>query len=329
MSAELSLLNSFGREALRVTRLIFYYDAQHDLRLWDHVLPGVTYISPINQEEFIGIAAYRDAIKEDFELWFDIYEEKYRLDHATENAAVVTGSYILQDREEENFFFMARQRFTALLVKADGRPMLKHLHISDPDYTLRSDSRKLADGSFGFNVSNELSSFVSRLRIAATHDRMTGLYNRNYLDSDYDALNAISLKGRGFVLYFDLNGFKQVNDRFGHDVGDEVLKGFASALKDSVSAVLQGTCLIRMGGDEFLCLHNNGTREDAARIVRELKAECARHWSQYAAYVSFSAGMARARPQMTLNELISVSERRMRRCKRRLSVSRGVPYAGR
>lgn len=98
MSAELSLLNSFGREALRVTRLIFYYDAQHDLRLWDHVLPGVTYISPINQEEFIGIAAYRDAIKEDFELWFDIYEEKYRLDHATENAAVVTGSYILNPR---------------------------------------------------------------------------------------------------------------------------------------------------------------------------------------------------------------------------------------
>jgi diguanylate cyclase (GGDEF)-like protein len=87
----------------------------------------------------------------------------------------------------------------------------------------------------------------------ADHDSLTGLLNRRafdqhltgFLDSNRDA------ESRGGVLLLDLDGFKEINDRLGHQTGDGVLKGIANQLMHSAP---EASMIARLGGDEFAVL---------------------------------------------------------------------------
>ncbi len=84
-----------------------------------------------------------------------------------------------------------------------------------------------------------------QLRYAAHHDQLTGLANRRAF---FDTLTAALAQGPASILYLDLDGFKLVNDRFGHDAGDRVLVAVAERLRaDAPVEALVG----RLGGDEF------------------------------------------------------------------------------
>jgi len=91
------------------------------------------------------------------------------------------------------------------------------------------------------------------MRRFALRDPLTGLANRRALDErlGYEIARH-TRQGENFaVLALDLDGFKAVNDRFGHDAGDELLRDAAFALVDAVRA--QDT-VVRLGGDEFCVL---------------------------------------------------------------------------
>ncbi|GGY15515.1 diguanylate cyclase [Massilia dura] len=83
------------------------------------------------------------------------------------------------------------------------------------------------------------------------HDPLTGLLNRRALEELLPQAQARSRRhGIGFaVLFIDLDGFKAINDRLGHDAGDEVLQEVARRLRD---AVRQNDSVIRLAGDEFI-----------------------------------------------------------------------------
>ncbi len=106
----------------------------------------------------------------------------------------------------------------------------------------------------------------------ARHDVLTGLPNRTVLD---EAVAEAMIEGEPFALLFlDLDQFKQVNDRFGHSVGDRVLQGVAQRLR---MAVRSGDIPIRVGGDELVVLARQvATREAAngvaSRLHRALQA---------------------------------------------------------
>lgn len=89
-----------------------------------------------------------------------------------------------------------------------------------------------------------------RLAIFATHDILTGLYNRRALYTHLPQWAAWSSRyGHPLtVLLIDVDEFKTVNDRHGHGVGDEALKAIAQALRHAVRA---SDLLVRYGGDEF------------------------------------------------------------------------------
>ncbi|AQT78460.1 hypothetical protein B1R94_03180 [Mycolicibacterium litorale] len=88
-----------------------------------------------------------------------------------------------------------------------------------------------------------------RLRHLATHDPLTGLPNRSLAEQRVE--HAISL-GRAFaVLFIDLDGFKSINDGFGHAVGDAALQAVGDRL---LGLVGRGDTVARLGGDEFLVL---------------------------------------------------------------------------
>ena len=98
-------------------------------------------------------------------------------------------------------------------------------------------------------------------------DSLTGLYNRRYLEVHLQKLlhkNQRSKKAL-CILMVDIDHFKQVNDTYGHSVGDEILKIFAERLKDGLRSF---DLVARMGGEEFVVILPD-VSEDLAYIVAE------------------------------------------------------------
>ncbi|WP_283192880.1 diguanylate cyclase [Rhizobium sp. AN80A] len=114
------------------------------------------------------------------------------------------------------------------------------------------------------------------IRYLAEFDLLTSLPNRVQFQSTFDTLCATEASGQTVALFLiDLDGFKQVNDRLGHQAGDQCLRVAANCLR----AVLGGAELVaRIGGDEFAVLHRCGSSDEAARIassiVTSLAASC-------------------------------------------------------
>lgn len=108
----------------------------------------------------------------------------------------------------------------------------------------------------------------SRIRHVAEHDGLTGLLNRTaFLHSLQAAVTDARRPGRGFaVLYVDLDGFKPVNDRFGHAVGDQLLIWVAQQL---TQAARGDDVVARLGGDEFALLQRGVSDPDSAYRLAE------------------------------------------------------------
>ena len=105
----------------------------------------------------------------------------------------------------------------------------------------------------------------------ALHDPLTGLANRNLLiDQLQRMLGQLQSRGGGVALVFlDLDDFKGVNDRFGHDVGDEVLVSVGRRIE---AAVRSSDLVARLGGDEFVVVHSSADdRVDVEMVVSRIR----------------------------------------------------------
>lgn len=148
------------------------------------------------------------------------------------------------------------------------------------------------------------------LRHAAYHDPLTGLANRRRLDSVIEEASRGDEHGLLSLLYVDLDGFKEVNDRHGHVVGDTVL---AAVGRRIAGAVRPADVAVRLGGDEFavLCQRVDGPEEAATIAQRVIDAvsepiQAGRVVTQ----VGASVGIACSLPaQATLDVLLEVADR--------------------
>ncbi len=111
------------------------------------------------------------------------------------------------------------------------------------------------------------------LEMAVT-DALTGLHNRRYMTGQLQALVARAAHGGDpvSVLVLDIDHFKAVNDGFGHDAGDEVLREFAVRLATNVRAV---DLPCRLGGEEFVVVMPGTRLEDAHRIADRIRRDVA------------------------------------------------------
>lgn len=135
---------------------------------------------------------------------------------------------------------------------------------------------------------------VSRLAERALRDPLTGLPNRTLL---YDRLANMAARARRndmllAVLFIDLDGFKAVNDEFGHAVGDALLKGVAKRLTGTLR---RGDTVARLGGDEFVValddIREAADADEIGRMIGSLIAEPFRIDGKVA-QVSASVGVA-------------------------------------
>jgi diguanylate cyclase (GGDEF)-like protein len=172
---------------------------------------------------------------------------------------------------------------------------------------------------------------AGRAVLAERHDRLTGLPGRGLI---HDHLaTAIAARGEGdrsgptdraarsctrdiSVMFVDLDGFKPVNDRYGHDVGDEVLRTVSRRMVGVLSSGPGDGVVGRIGGDEFLAVVHTGSPdiEDLANaIVRCVGDPIAVRMGSAAitASVTASVGLAQAQPGETATELLRRGDRAM------------------
>jgi two-component system cell cycle response regulator len=111
------------------------------------------------------------------------------------------------------------------------------------------------------------------LELAVT-DQLTGLHNRRYMTGQLGALVNRAIRGGDPVsaLMIDIDHFKKINDGFGHDIGDEVLREFAVRLASNVRAI---DLPCRYGGEEFMVIMPDTKLEDAERIAERIRRHVA------------------------------------------------------
>jgi diguanylate cyclase (GGDEF)-like protein len=114
----------------------------------------------------------------------------------------------------------------------------------------------------------------ARAIFLAEHDNLTGIANRKSLEDRAEGALAWSQRNNSYIaaLLIDMDRFKEVNDNFGHGVGDEMLKAFAQRLKATIRT---GDMVARLGGDEFVILQVGiaqpvGARSLAGRLIEVL-----------------------------------------------------------
>jgi len=118
--------------------------------------------------------------------------------------------------------------------------------------------------------SNELKEAHQELKELSNRDPMTNLYNRRYLSEVSNELFLLAKRNDSSlsVLMIDIDKFKHINDSYGHDIGDEVIKLLASTLTKSLR---ESDIVARLGGEEFIIILPETNLQDATNKAEEIR----------------------------------------------------------
>lgn len=159
---------------------------------------------------------------------------------------------------------------------------------------------------------------ITKLHAAANRDELTGLANRRGMETALSAAltDFHRYDYKGAVLLLDLNGFKTVNDTYGHAAGDGLLQHVAEVLRRNVR---ESDTVARLGGDEFLViLREVGAREANAKALelRNLLAGLPCELGDLTLRAAASIGVATFAEASEPRELLSLADQRMYLAKR-------------
>lgn len=171
----------------------------------------------------------------------------------------------------------------------------------------------------------ELKAKQADIQYQANHDSLTDLYNRSFaIDFLTQKLKEAQRKrGMTSVFFIDIDDFKLINDKHGHDAGDKVL----IEVGDAIQAMIRNQDLVaRFGGDEFMVILDGiATESELVAIANKVTSELANRATQLPCDVSLSIGIASCENgSLSTNELIRYADLAMyeskRQGKRRVSV---------
>ncbi len=150
----------------------------------------------------------------------------------------------------------------------------------------------------------------AELERLATMDKLTSIYNRYKLDVSLDEQVEIARRyGRDLsIIFFDIDFFKDVNDRYGHRVGDEVLK----ELTQFVSNLLRKSDIFgRWGGEEFLIILPETSKKEATMLAEKLRNAIEHHDFKHIKRLTCSFGVASFKKGDTSESIISRVDKRL------------------
>jgi diguanylate cyclase (GGDEF)-like protein len=171
-----------------------------------------------------------------------------------------------------------------------------------------------------------LEKMVSALDRMWIYDTLTGIYNRAgfFKLSEFTVAQSVMNKVPVCVIFMDVDGLKKVNDMYGHDEGDNLIKGVASVLKEIKR---HGEIMMRYGGDEFVLLAS-GYNDDQARNVIERIERGMERFNEtsgklYKLEASIGYCITTLESKEALNDLIENADKEMYRNKKEKKAARG------
>jgi diguanylate cyclase (GGDEF)-like protein len=150
------------------------------------------------------------------------------------------------------------------------------------------------DKTMRMNQVAEMGLLTRKLRAAALTDVLTGLPNRRYAITrlEQEWAESVRMNRPLSVVMIDIDHFKRINDTYGHDVGDIVLKETAAILR---SRTRRGDVVCRLGGEEFLVINVNSTLDQAILCAERLRSSVSAHTircEEFEGHVTVSLGCA-------------------------------------
>ena len=175
----------------------------------------------------------------------------------------------------------AKEPYTFILLltsKGEQDDFVKGMEAGADDYVVKpfnhNDLRvRLKAGRRIVELNEELLYVRDNLEKQATHDKLTGLYNRHFMVEILEKEFSRALRHQSDLscLLLDLDNFKDVNDTFGHTFGDLVLREFSAGLDQNIR---KSDISIRYGGEEFMVLLPNTGIAGAQNIAEKIRATC-------------------------------------------------------
>ncbi|WP_457568558.1 GGDEF domain-containing protein [Desulfurobacterium sp.] len=142
-------------------------------------------------------------------------------------------------------------------------------------------------------------------------DPLSGVYNRRFIeDFGTDILNRFS-----FLLFLDIDNFKEINDTYGHDAGDEVIRHLGQLLK---KLLRKRDVVVRFGGDEFLIAIDTPTEEIALKVAKRILQSVKNMKVQYGNHtitITVSIGMSKIDREKSFEENLKEADSAMYKAK--------------
>ena len=144
--------------------------------------------------------------------------------------------------------------------------------IYDQHGNIIAASKIVRDITKFLEMENDLKMAYSKLERLASLDHLTQLNNRYYVENQLDlAIQKMTVRKQPMcAMIFDLDHFKEVNDTFGHNVGDDVIVTMSNILKENVR---EGDIAGRWGGEEFLLVCPNTSQEVAYQMAEDVRKQ--------------------------------------------------------
>lgn len=184
---------------------------------------------------------------------------------------------------------------------------LVHLHLLNRKIHLAH--RQLAAAELALREKNR------ELEILSVTDKLTGCYNRHHLDSILTkAFEHSHRYNRPLALVlFDLDHFKQINDRFGHQAGDRVLQAFVALVQNNIR---RSDVFGRWGGEEFMLICPETSEEQAMQVAEKIRQSLAELSILEGFQTTTSAGVACDLRKSSVDDLILTADQQLYEAKR-------------
>jgi diguanylate cyclase (GGDEF)-like protein len=228
----LSLESKIEQEVNKIKSIL---DAQDNII----IVTSKEKITNVNKKflDFFGIVNFDDFIATEKDI-FDFFQEEF---------GFITKEQI---SKQESWI-----KYIKDLHEIDRIVKIKNKNEEEKIFAINVDYYENKDNYYVFSLTDitKLKEKSNLLEYQATHDKLTGLFNRNRFDEIYskEIKRAKRYSNELSIILFDIDNFKNINDNYGHPVGDEVLKEIANI---TLNSVREQDITVRWGGEEFLVL---------------------------------------------------------------------------
>lgn len=137
----------------------------------------------------------------------------------------------------------------------------------------------------------------------AYYDHLTGIYNRHKIIKIVKKIDFT--KNQYGVLFIDLDNFKQINDSYGHSVGDNVLKQFSHTIQQSIR---KDDYFGRWGGEEFLIIMKEAKLQDLQKRAQSLVSIIQKQHFEFVEHITISIGVSQAKGVETFDDVVQKAD---------------------